>query len=126
MDVKYVLDAPGQSIDRNPLDSVNDYVKKAFPSAVLEEHFGHRVTYKIPSSDITSLAKSFSSLEQGIYIFTSVRVRQRIYCNGRQVVDIYYSSFRMNNYVLYWILTGKEKIGIVEYSFSQSTLEQVS
>ena len=73
LDVKYVLDSPGQSQGGDPLDNINNYVRKAFPSAVLEEHFGHRVTYKIPLSDIKSLAKSFASLEQGMF-FTTIDI----------------------------------------------------
>ncbi|EDV20637.1 uncharacterized protein TRIADDRAFT_60879 [Trichoplax adhaerens] len=83
LDVKFSLDVVGSN-GINQLNNITDFVKRAFPTSVLGEHFGHRATYKIPSDDIKSLAKSFASLEQG-----------------------------------------KSKVGIVEYSFSQSTLEQV-
>lgn len=42
-----------------------DMIKDTFPNAVMDEQFGERVVYKIPQTDITSLAGCFSMLEKG-------------------------------------------------------------
>ncbi|EDV27708.1 uncharacterized protein TRIADDRAFT_53677 [Trichoplax adhaerens] len=84
LEVKFSPDNMGINTNGDPLQSVHEFVKNTFPAATEVEHFGHRIIYKIPSSDVKSLARSFACLEES-----------------------------------------KAKIGIVEYSFSQSTLEQV-
>lgn len=72
MEVKYSPDNMGVNTNGDPLDCVNGFVTSAFPSAVKVEHFGHRIIYKVPSSDVKSLSKSFACLEEGQYIYTFV------------------------------------------------------
>ena len=73
-----------QSILAQKMDRLKTFVIELFPGASIMEQFSERVQYKVPKSDVTSLAKVFSALEEG-----------------------------------------KSTLDIAEYSFSQSTLEQV-
>ncbi|RDD39982.1 ATP-binding cassette sub-family A member 5 [Trichoplax sp. H2] len=84
LEIKYASNETTAHQERDSFYRVNNFVKTVFPNAAITEHFSHRIVYKIPSSNVTSLANSFSSLE-----------------------------------------ADKTKVGIVEYSFSQSSLEQV-
>ena len=72
LEVKYSPDNMGVNTNGDPLDCVHEYVRSAFASAVKVEHFGHRIIYKIPSSDVKSLAKSFACLEEGEYIYSYI------------------------------------------------------
>ncbi|XP_022092654.1 ATP-binding cassette sub-family A member 5-like isoform X2 [Acanthaster planci] len=45
--------------------ALHDKIQEVFPSAELLESFGERVTYKIPSQDVQSLATVFAALEEG-------------------------------------------------------------
>ena len=72
LEIKFITNEREQQ-DKDPLHQVHDFVKEAFHEAVFVEHFGHRVIYKIPSSSVTSLAKSFSSLEEGRLAYYSYR-----------------------------------------------------
>ncbi|XP_038064701.1 ATP-binding cassette sub-family A member 5-like [Patiria miniata] len=47
------------------LASLDNQIRKVFPSAEVMESFGERVTYKIPSRDVKSLSTVFAVLEQG-------------------------------------------------------------
>ena len=47
------------------LHSINDYIIGLFPTAIEVEHFGARVTYKIPTDEVRNLSKAFNDLEKG-------------------------------------------------------------
>ncbi|XP_060587751.1 cholesterol transporter ABCA5-like isoform X2 [Ruditapes philippinarum] len=69
---------------RQKMERLHGYIRELFPEAVVTEQFSERVQYKIPKSNVETLSRTFTVLEQG-----------------------------------------KLKYDIAEYSFSQSTLEQV-
>ncbi|XP_053402183.1 cholesterol transporter ABCA5-like isoform X2 [Mercenaria mercenaria] len=69
---------------RQKMERLHGYIRELFPEAVVTEQFSERVQYKIPKSNVETLSRTFTVLEQG-----------------------------------------KSKYDIAEYSFSQSTLEQV-
>ncbi|CAH1795731.1 unnamed protein product [Owenia fusiformis] len=86
----YVLEVKLQVVSNDSaeledrVEGLDEFVQGVFPTSERMECFGERITYKLPQSDVTSLATAFSALEQG-----------------------------------------KMQFNIEEYSFSQSTLEQV-
>lgn len=51
-------------IDRK-VEGVNSYVRQIFPNAVVMERFSERIQYKIPKSNVISLSRTFTLLEEG-------------------------------------------------------------
>ena len=47
------------------MDTLHSFVGRMFPTAVLMERFGERVTYRVPQESVGPLSKVFSTLEQG-------------------------------------------------------------
>ena len=45
--------------------SLEQYVLEMFPDAVLLERFDERAQYKVPKSNVKSLAETFAALEKG-------------------------------------------------------------
>lgn len=54
------------------MSQLQDKLKEMFPNAVLDEQFEERVIYKVPQTDITSLAGCFAMLEEGKSIWVYV------------------------------------------------------
>lgn len=80
------------------------FVADLFPDALLEESFADRLVYSVPQTAVSSLAQCFAKLEQGNNnksTFSSVTETKKKY------------------------LAAKTELEIEEYSFSQTTLEQV-
>lgn len=79
-------------------------MSELFPDARVEESFGDRIVCSIPQHNVSSLAQSFESLEK-----------------GEKAFDILSSIYLK----VLFLFTAKVSLGIEEYSFSQTTLEQV-
>lgn len=84
LEVKLKMEDVSDDEQGRLLDELESFVMSLFPNAIRLEKFGTHAQYKIPKSDVPSLANVFASLEEG-----------------------------------------KQHHGMEEYSFSQSTLEQV-
>jgi ATP-binding cassette subfamily A (ABC1) protein 5 len=80
-------------------------IKSSFEEATLTESFVDRRTYAIPQSAVSSLASAFTSLEECEYYLSKEFV---LICH------------KLNIYLLV-----KVRFDIEEYSFGQTTLEQV-
>lgn len=51
--------------DETAMTETKNIIMNSFPNAELDEEFGELLHYKIPQSDIKSLADSFAVLEKG-------------------------------------------------------------
>lgn len=90
-----------ENIQHHLKKDCQNFVYELFPDAKVEESFGDRIVCSIPQSNVSSLAQSFECLEKG-EIFSWLIVKFN-----------------------YKLISAKTSIGIEEYSFSQTTLEQV-
>lgn len=63
-------DSEDEAKVRSKMERLHGYVKELFPEAVVTEQFSERVQYKIPKSNVETLSRTFTVLEQGIS-FTS-------------------------------------------------------
>lgn len=88
-------------------NELREFVSALFIDATLQESFADRLVFSVPQQSVPSLANCFMQLEKGI----RGGVRQ---CSN--ITDIHYSCFSF---------TAKIELDIEEYSFSQTTLEQV-
>jgi ATP-binding cassette, subfamily A (ABC1), member 5 len=93
-----------ENIQHHIKKECRNFVYELFPDAKVEESFGDRIVCSIPQSNVSSLAQSFECLEKG----KSLKNQQKLSCLN--FVDQF---------------SAKASIGIEEYSFSQTTLEQV-
>lgn len=51
------------------IEKVKAVVQETFPNAILDEQFDERLMYKVPQTDVTSLALIFEILEKGKIVF---------------------------------------------------------
>nr|XP_022313180.1 ATP-binding cassette sub-family A member 5-like isoform X3 [Crassostrea virginica]XP_022313182.1 ATP-binding cassette sub-family A member 5-like isoform X3 [Crassostrea virginica]XP_022313183.1 ATP-binding cassette sub-family A member 5-like isoform X3 [Crassostrea virginica] len=59
-----VVNESSESVEQR-MNQLEEYVLSLFPDAVIVERFGLRAQYKVPRNNVTSLAKVFTSLEEG-------------------------------------------------------------
>lgn len=59
-----IANESAESVDQR-MDALEEYVFSMFPNAVIVERFGLRAQYKVPKADVHSLARVFTSLEEG-------------------------------------------------------------
>ena len=50
------------------IERLHGYIQTLFPMATIAEQFSERVQYKVPKSEVQSLAKIFDALEKGIFV----------------------------------------------------------
>lgn len=68
LEIKITSAADVETLEQKMLH-LHGYIQKLFPSAQVMEQFGERVQYKILKSDVGSLSKTFTVLEQGKQFF---------------------------------------------------------
>ena len=59
-----VVNESSESVEQR-MNQLEEYVLSLFPDAIIVERFGLRAQYKVPRNNVTSLAKVFTSLEEG-------------------------------------------------------------
>lgn len=87
------------------VQALKNFVNDLFPDACLEESFADRLVYSVPQHAVSSLAQCFHNLEKGV----------------PGVLTVVLSS----DSVVSPSLPAKTELDVEEYSFSQTTLEQV-
>lgn len=88
-------------------EDLTAFIHKLFSSAHVQESFEDRIIFGIAQDNITSLAETFKSLEEGKSVNSQT--------NASVSISI----------LFFYLFTAREKMSIEEYSFSQTTLEQV-
>lgn len=92
----------------NRVSVLQEFVTGIFADANLEESFADRLVFSVPQQSVHSLAECFVALEKGLKASTHAAWFQIHEC-----------------WLLSFSLTAKVELDIEEYSFSQTTLEQV-
>lgn len=94
---------------RNRTDELKNFVSELFPYAILEESFADRLVFSVSQQSVTSLADCFSKLEKGKAPRSPFPIQSRGLTLTKP--DKFFSA--------------KNELDVEEYSFSQTTLEQV-
>lgn len=103
------------------MNLLTDFIVRLFSSAVILESFEDRIIFNIAQENVVSLAHTFESLEKGTSKFlhsspSSPPPRKK--CE-------YLNNYLYSLSIECVCITVREELNIEEYSFSQTTLEQV-
>lgn len=118
----YTLEIKLRNIDCTPttpsgdkVSAIKEFVTGLFVDSSLEESFADRIVFSVPQEAVKSIADCFQQLEKG----KAMKFRSKTY-NILSNIALYNSNM---NFLV--ISTAKQEMDIEEYSFSQTTLEQV-
>ncbi|KAH8038334.1 hypothetical protein HPB51_001117 [Rhipicephalus microplus] len=112
------------------LGDLKQYVKRVFPTASLREGFQDRLTYDIPQAGVTSLANVFVAMDEGAltrlsYLLYYTFVSCLCVCEQLSPIRLWVERLLQLFRKVYLGANSKAKFSIEEFSFSQTTLEQV-
>lgn len=99
--------ASDESFDEERENRAKRFVRDVFPASMLEETFCDHLVFSIPQSSVRSLGHCFTEIENG-----------KCSCICLVEEDGYIQFYGV-------LISAKERLNIEEYSFSQTTLEQI-